>query len=125
MGFLDFLLSCILGIIILPIGIAYGFFKCFYQHHLKTALFSLDAKFLAMAKAFDKYGGVICEELFNDLLITKDTHYRFGNISQTVSMVIGYNIRENTLTKTGWKVNKGLDKIFGKDHCLNAIKDLP
>lgn len=54
--------------------------------------------------------------LWNKTLITENG-YRFGNIEETISAVLGYNIQKETLTKTG----KVLVFILTKKHCLDAI----
>ena len=54
--------------------------------------------------------------LWNKTLIN-ESGYRFGNIEETISAVLGHNIQRKTLTKTG----KVLVFILTKKHCLDAI----
>lgn len=59
--------------------------------------------------------------MFNATMITKQSRWRFGNIEQTVSMVLGYNQREGTLSRHG-KIWVWILDRFEKDHCIKAIK---
>ena len=115
-------ISLIVSPIILLSGIIYGFYDGFKNQHIGIGFKNADTKFMFMAKSIDKYGNAICSELFNALLITKQSKHHFGDISQTISMVIGYNFLEGTLSKTGKLVNHILNFI-DKDHSLKAIKD--
>lgn len=121
-GFRLFIVSIIAALLLFPIGFAWGFVKCFWKRQFKQGLKNLDSKFMILAKSNDKYGAVICAEWFNDVLITKESTHKFGNIEETASMVLGYNQQEKTLSDTGEDLVKALDKIE-KDHCLNAIKN--
>ena len=122
MGFLLFLVSIILRVIIVTSGILYGLYVSFKNQHIGNAFKKADKKFLIIATSIDKYGNAVCCELFNDILITKDSKYKFGKINQTISAIIGYNLKEGTLTKTGLQVNKILDKTFGKGHTTKAVE---
>lgn len=73
-----------------------------------------------LATSVDKFGNVVCAELFNATLITKESSYKFGKIEQTISMVIGYNLQAETLSKTGKILNSVLD-FFDKNHSIKAI----
>lgn len=54
--------------------------------------------------------------LWNKVLII-ESGYKFENINETISGVLGKNIQKNTLSKTG----KVLVFILTKKHCLDAI----
>ena len=58
--------------------------------------------------------------LFNKVLIN-EKGYRFGDIRETISSVLGKNQRDKTLTKTG----KVLVWVLDKNHCEKSIEDLP
>jgi hypothetical protein len=73
------------------------------------------------AVAVDVWGNVYCQHFFNAVLITKEAKYKFGVQNETISLVLGKNQIENTLTKTGNFVANTLDKI-DSNHCRNAIK---
>ena len=122
MGVILYIVSLIISPLILIAGILYGIYSGFVDQHIGNGFKNADKKFLTMAKSIDKYGNSICSELFNAVLLTKDSIHLFGNIDETISMVIGYNLMNNTLSKTGLFVNKVLN-FFQKDHALKAIKN--
>jgi hypothetical protein len=77
---------------------------------------------LRIAIAIDQMGNTILEDLFNDLLITKEG-YRFGDVRETVSSAMGKNKQKGTLTRLG----RGLDAIlefFDENHSIKSIKKL-
>ena len=57
-----------------------------------------------LAHSIDQTGNVICERLFNHILIKSRIH-RFGNPDETISSVLGKNKVINNLAFLG----KGLD----------------
>jgi hypothetical protein len=65
----------------------------------------------------DKYLNRELRSMWNKLLIT-DNGYKFGNINESISEVLGRNILKNTLTKKG----KLLVKLLTEKHCLDAIQ---
>ena len=67
----------------------------------------------------DILGNIICGTFFN-LVLIKDSTYRFGERPETVSKVLGINEMNGTLTDLGKRIVWILDKIE-KDHCKNAI----
>lgn len=112
MGFLLFILALTLGIILIPIAILYTIIRCLWGHQIGVALKSIDYKFHVLAASFDQYGNVALKELLNDTC-TKNSTNPFGNIRQTISMVLGHNLLAGTLSKTG----KLVVFIVGKAHC--------
>lgn len=68
----------------------------------------------------DILGNTICEQLFNDLLITK-VGYRFGDSRETISSVLGKNQQKETLTRLGFILAYILDSIE-TEHCKKSIK---
>lgn len=74
------------------------------------------------ALSVDMWGNVYCQHLFNWLLITRDSKYKFGQVGVTISAVLGLNQREGTLSNVGVFVANTLDKI-DKDHCKNSIRE--
>ena len=72
---------------------------------------------LAIGK--DQYGNALSKYLFNQILISKDG-YKFGNVDETISSVIGKNKVKGTLLIFG----KGLDFILNllePNHSIKAI----
>lgn len=72
------------------------------------------------ALTLDKLANREFRTLWNKTLINENG-YRFGNIEETISAVIGVNKKSNTLTSTGIVLYKILNFIE-KDHCEKAIK---
>ena len=80
--------------------------------------------FNSSAINLDKFGNREFRTLLNKVLII-DKGYRFGNINETISSVLGKNQLTDTLTKSGLILVWILDKI-DKDHCFKSInKSLP
>ena len=79
--------------------------------------------FVHIAVSIDQLGNVVCAPLFNCTLIKK-TGYKFGNVDETISSVLGKNELTNTLTFIG----KGLCaflNILEKNHVQKAIEENP
>lgn len=65
----------------------------------------------------DRFGNRHFRALFNKTLI-KPNGYKFGNIEETISAVLGHNIKLKTLTRSG----KILVFLLTEKHCINSIK---
>jgi len=78
--------------------------------------------FKSSAINLDKFGNREFRTLLNKVLII-DKGYRFGNINETISSVLGKNQLTDTLTKSGLILVWILDKI-DKDHCFKSINKL-
>lgn len=121
MGVIWFIVTLLVSPIIIPIGLIFGIFKQTYRNGLKKALTDIDNKCMSMAVAIDKFGNVACAELLNATLIMKSKNL-FGNHRQTISHVLGVNVRSGNLTKVG----KGLDYILDKiddNHSVKSIEE--
>lgn len=121
MGVLLFLVSYVLGFILIPVGLVFGFFKQVRKNTFRKAWRDIDNKFMSMAISRDKYGNVVCAELFNATLIKKSDRL-FGSHRQTISHVIGLNLQTANLTRTGRVVNYILNKLH-RDHAVKSIRD--
>lgn len=75
--------------------------------------------FKSSAINLDKFGNREFRTLFNKTLIN-DKGYRFGNIEETISSVLGKNQLKGTLTGLGKALVWVLDKI-DNNHALKAI----
>lgn len=75
------------------------------------------------AIAIDKWGNVFLAPLFNKIMITKEG-YQFGNSDETISSVVGKNLRMGTLTKKGELLNSILNKI-DPNHAIKSIEENP
>jgi hypothetical protein len=71
----------------------------------------------------DQMGNVTMQDLFDEILITKDD-YTFGNVDETISSVLGKNERQFTLKGFGKALVKFLNFI-DPNHALNSIEDNP
>lgn len=119
MGFILGLICIILSPVLIPAGMTYGFFAVWYKKHFWESWKKIDDKFRSMAEAFDRFGNIVCGELF-DATLRKANGYHFGAEKETISSALGKNQRDGTLTGTGKFVVWILCK-FQKDHCLKSI----
>ena len=73
--------------------------------------------------AHDQADNTTVRFLFNDLLLKKNTNsYKFGNMDEKISSVLGKNQRRKTLNGLGRFVNSMLH-VLEEDHSLNSIDD--
>ncbi len=114
-GLLLLILSLILLIITGPIGILYGIFYSLFKKHVS----GLGDYFLEIAISIDQLGNVVMQHLLN-LLWVKKNGYKFGNRDETISSVIGKNLKNKSLTSFGKIISNILDKI-DPNHSLNSI----
>jgi len=77
--------------------------------------------FKSSAVNLDKFGNREFRTLLNKVLIT-DKGYRFGNINETISSVLGKNQLTGTLTNSGKMLVWILDKIEN-NHALKSIDE--
>lgn len=78
--------------------------------------------FGSSALEMDKFGNREFRSIFNALLITKDG-YKFGDIRETISSVLGKNKRDGTLTTLG-KILDFILEMIDDNHSLKSIKEL-
>ena len=121
MGFLLFIISLVLTIITVPFGMAYTTIKLVFQFKPGILYRVSNAYFYQFALAIDQLGNVAMQDLFNDLLITKEG-YKFGNEDETISSVLGKNERSTTLSFVGQAIVKILNFI-DPNHALNSIEE--
>jgi hypothetical protein len=118
---INLLLLVIAVVLLLPfqmINMPIVILKYWQNGFLKT----LSGYFLETAADIDRFGNRNYRALWN-LTLINDDGYPFGNISETISAVLGVNQHFGTLTKTGKVVCKILDFI-DKDHCAKSAKHL-
>jgi hypothetical protein len=115
MGFLLFIIASFLKWVFAPVLYGYGFFASLVIGGSKE--WNRYNKDLAIAK--DQYGNAIGKYLFNWLLIKKDG-YKFGNIDETISSVVGKNKVKVTLTIFG-KIMDMILCVLEKDHSIKSI----
>lgn len=127
MGLILYIISILLRTILVTAAMIYNIIKLFKESHFGRAFRYADNSFLAMATAIDKYGNVVCAPMFNDLLVRRGSNNYFGNISQTISIVLGLNYLTGTLSPTGLFINNALN-YFWRDHTVRAatgVKEKP
>lgn len=76
--------------------------------------------FKSSAVNLDRFGNSEFRTLFN-LTLKKKEGYKFGNMEETISSVLGKNQRDNTLSFAGKVLVFILDTIE-KNHCKKSIK---
>jgi hypothetical protein len=77
--------------------------------------------FLSSAISLDRYANREFRTLWNKTL-RLESGYKFGNIGETISSVLGKNQRDNTLSTIGKVLCYILDKL-DKDHCIKSINN--
>ena len=112
-GLILLILALITSVIILPLGFVYQIVTVLLKN-CNTYLFKI-------AQSIDQLGNVICTNLFNDILISKKSVYKFGDEDETISSVLGKNKSADTLTFIGKWLAIFLNKIE-KDHVEKAIE---
>ena len=114
-GMMLLLISIVLFTVTSPLGIIYGF--CY---KIMTKTFNGIGEFsLRIAISIDQLGNVVMQYLLNELMIVKGG-YKFGNRDETISSVIGKNVKSNKLSNFGHLINTILDFI-DTSHSLNSI----
>ena len=110
-----FIISVVLFTLIAPFAFLYG---------LSVKHRSFKGYLLNIAISVDQTGNVTCAPLFDDILIKGEEAYRFGNIDETVSSVLGKNKYRGTLTWLGRAISWVLNKIE-KDHVEKSVEMNP
>jgi len=123
MGLLLFIIAVILTVITVPFGILYGFIKCLLKFDFKALVRKTNKYFRLLAISIDQMGNVAMQDLFDDILILKKG-YKFGDVDETISSVLGKNERMKTLTSLGRAIVSFLNFI-DPNHALNSIEENP
>ena len=106
----------LLGVLIYPsliVAVIYSFTN-------KGTVKNLAEYFRDVALSIDQTGNTICQHLFNAILIEQHSIYRFGNMDETISSVLGKNLVNNSLTKTGRYITYILDTL-DNNHSIKSI----
>lgn len=112
-GFLLFIFSIIGNLIIFIFGYTFGLVSSLRKK--ESGKWHTD-----LARGKDQYINGVCKYLFNRFLIHSDSLYKFGNIDETISSVIGKNKIVGSLSLLGRIIDKILD-LIEKDHTLKSI----
>ena len=123
MGVLLFIIAVVLSILTVPLGMLYGALKCILKFDFRLLFKKTNKYFRLLAISIDQMGNVAMQDLFDDVLITKNG-YRFGNVDETISSVLGKNERQQTLKGLGKVLVKFLNFI-DPNHALNSIEEYP
>ncbi len=115
MGILLFIISIVLLVVTGPIGIIYGFFYSLFTRSVS----GIGEYFLEIAISIDQLGNVTMQHFLNLIWIRKNG-YKFGNRDETISSVIGKNLKSDTLTGFGKLLNRVLNSL-DPNHSLNSI----
>lgn len=118
MGLLVFLIGNLIAIPLFTAGFVFNIVRGFVHSNFKAGWQQVNADFLLLSRAFDRYGNVVCGQLFNAILLKKSSKIPFGSIAQTISAVLGHNEATGALTIAGkcvvWILNF-LDPNHTKD----------
>ena len=112
-GPLLFLISVLLFIIVGPFALFYTFIRLSLQFKYKSFLVLIGSLFYFLAYSIDQLGNVLCQYLFNDILIKRDG-YKFGDPDFTISAVLGINKKRGTLKPLGAWLSRVLNWIDPK-----------
>ena len=112
MGFILSILSSILEWVFQPLMWTYGQIRSATKGEWNK--YNMD-----LAKSKDKYGNVLGQYVFNDILI-KPYGYKYGNGNETISSATGKNKVRGTFRKLGRFFDAVLEK-FEKNHSIKSI----
>jgi hypothetical protein len=116
-GLILYLTALILKLVFYPIGFTYSCLLTLF----KNGYAELDGYLFKCAIADDQQANTYLAKLFNDILIKKGGH-KFGNPDETISSVLGKNLKlKNKLSLMGKGLNWILN-LFEKDHSIKAIE---
>lgn len=107
-----------------PFGILFALYRTIFHFKKAEPIGYLSYVGFSLSVAIDVIGNVICGPLFNFILLKKvnGSNIYFGNISHTVSLIIGLNYRMRQLSKTGMLLYDVIEKL-DKGHFENCITD--
>jgi hypothetical protein len=119
-GYLLLLIARVLSWVLFPIGRMYILYRTVFHYKTSTPLGYFAYSSIAKAYAIDCKANVICGPLFNEWFITKDSTIFFGNIDHSISLILGYNTKAGTLSKSGWVLYYFLD-LVDTGHCEKVV----
>jgi len=118
--FLLFILALILSPFLI-LGIIWSMIKLALGVEFQEWWNRIGDYFYVCAKAIDQLGNVMCQDMFNSILIKNDNQ-PFGDEDETISSVLGKNHLTNNLTLTGRILVKILNTI-DPNHVQDAIEN--
>lgn len=120
--FILFIVATLLSPLLI-LGIIWSFIALMIKAKIYQWWDRLGQYFLKSAIAIDQLGNVMCQDMFNSLLI-KDDSTPFGDEDETISSVLGKNLVKDNLTVLGKGLNFILNKI-DPNHSINSIEENP
>lgn len=121
-GYVLLLIARVLSWVLFPIGRMYVLYRTIFYYKKSTPLGYLAYSSMAKAYAIDCKANVVCGPLFNVWFITSDATIFFGNIDHSISLILGYNARMGTLSKSGWRLYYLLD-LIDTNHCERVVEN--
>ena len=115
MGLLLFIVARFLQWLLTPIFFLYAVLR--YRNINRISEYFHDVAF-----SIDQMGNVMGAPIMNDVLLKKDSEYKFGNPDFTISHVIGYNYLDGKLTRAGKFVAWCLNMV-DENHVEDAAKN--
>jgi hypothetical protein len=116
------LLAIFLFLILCPLGLLWALGASIIKRIPKEFIIYFANIFFNIGFALDKIGCVVLAPYMNRFFIQDHSKYKFGSIKHTISLVIAYNYRENTLKRHGRWLYNTLEFV-DPGHCELAIKD--
>ena len=106
-----------------PLGMVYTVLKLSMKLKFGILFRVSNGYFYQFALAIDQLGNVAMQDLFNDIFILENG-YKFGDVDETISSVLGKNEKKGTLSGLGKMIVKILNFI-DPNHALNSIEIYP
>ena len=120
-GFLLLPLSLLLLFSTAPIGWAYAMIALAFKRREASLLRRWHRYWLRLAVSIDQLGNVMLQYLLNDLLLREASTDRFGHEDETISSVLGKNLKNNHLSGVGKFLARALD-LLDPNHVLDSIE---
>lgn len=120
LGFILNLVASICMLIFVSVTFLLSFVFTWWNRSLPYTIKRLNEQYLSLAICKDVLLNIALAPLFNNILITKDSIYKFGIFPQTISYVIGINHINGSITKFGVFWFNFLNRV-DSDHCKNAV----
>jgi len=108
-GFMLLPLSLLLLFSTVPIGWAYAMIALAFKRREASLLRRWHRYWLRLAVSIDQLGNVMLQYLLNDLLLREASTDRFGHEDETISSVLGKNLKNNHLSGVGKFLARALD----------------
>jgi hypothetical protein len=120
-----FVTAVLLSALMFPVGILFCLYRTVFYFKKSTPVGYLAYVWFALAVAIDTIGNVVCGPLFNVLFIEPWSKIYFGSIEHTVSLIIGYNKRNNHLKFWGKVLYVIIEKLDPGhfENCIRSFED--